>query len=52
MNTEHVDSQENKPLPGTLLDFEEITQSQHSHHHIPRERRHSLSYIPPSLVEV
>jgi hypothetical protein len=52
MNTEHLDSQENKPLPGTLLNSEEITQPQDSHHHILHERRHSLSYIPPSLVEV
>ncbi len=38
-----MDSQDEKPVPGTLLDTDEIS----SHHH-----QHGHNHTPPSLVEV
>ncbi len=51
MNTQNIDDQEDKQLPGTLLESNESVQS-HSHEHISHQHRHSLSHTIPALVEV
>jgi len=50
MHTQHSDSQEDKLLPGTLLDSGQ--KFDHLHSHISHQHRHSLSYTTPALVEV
>ncbi len=41
------DTENDKLLPGTLLDSDES-----SHHYLSHEHQHPLKYTPPSLVEV
>ncbi len=51
MNTQDIDDQEDKQLPGTLLESNESVQT-HSHEHISHQHRYSLSHSIPALVEV
>jgi len=46
------DSQEDRILPGILFASDESSSSTDLHHHISHQHKHSLSYTPPSLVEV
>jgi len=47
-----TNTEENKELPGTLLESNFNTQRYLSHHHISHEHKHSLSYTSPALIEV
>jgi len=47
MNKQESYSQEDNALPGTLFEWDKDSHAPPQHQH-----RHSLSYIPPSLVEV
>ncbi|UJR25413.1 hypothetical protein I4U23_006760 [Adineta vaga] len=52
MNQDEVDDQEDKIIPGTLIQSSDDSTHENFHHHTSHHHRHSLSYAPASLVEL
>ena len=55
MSQTSVENQEDKALPGTLIQpvSDTLAHDEHSDHHLHHyQHRYSLSYAPASLVEV
>ena len=51
MDTTLVDDQEEKAVPGTLLESNESAYV-HLHEHLSHQHKHGSTHTPPALVEV